>query len=135
MLLYFPTRVLSNLPRYSPTISVFCFALSYSAPATSTSTNGQTIPLPFLGRCRAPRTYQEQEEVIRLHHYFTALSAAYPAKWISTTQSTNSCYLLPKASLNVRNALAQIDILVNNNKTVFKFPTYILDSVNYIMVE
>lgn len=55
---------------YLPTISVFCFALSYSAPATSTSTNGQTIPRPFLGRCLAPRTYTWQVEEAKCLHYF-----------------------------------------------------------------
>lgn len=30
--------------------------LSYSAPATSISTKGHTIPRPFFGRCLAPST-------------------------------------------------------------------------------
>ena len=40
----------------SPTNSVFCLVLSYSAPATSISTKGHTMPRPFFGRCRAPST-------------------------------------------------------------------------------
>lgn len=39
-----------------PTNSVFCLMLSYSAPATSISTKGHTMPRPFFGRCRAPST-------------------------------------------------------------------------------
>ncbi len=40
----------------SPSESVLCLALSYSAPQTSISMRGQTIPRPCLGRWRAPKT-------------------------------------------------------------------------------
>lgn len=46
----------------SPTNSVFCLLLSYSAPATSISTKGHTMPRPFFGRCRAPSTCKADKD-------------------------------------------------------------------------
>lgn len=43
----------------SPTTSVLLLLLSNSEPQTSTSTKGQTMLRPFLGRCRAPRIWGE----------------------------------------------------------------------------
>lgn len=51
-----------KLEQHSPSESVFCLALSYSAPHTSISIRGQTMPRPCLGRCRAPKTFRKEEE-------------------------------------------------------------------------
>lgn len=49
-------------PDFLPTTSVLFLPLSNSEPHTSTSTKGQTMLRPFLGRCRAPKIWREEEE-------------------------------------------------------------------------
>lgn len=49
--------------RHLPAESVFCLTLSYSAPHTSISIRGQTIPRPCFGRCRAPNTFRQEIQV------------------------------------------------------------------------
>lgn len=51
-----------RVEQHLPSESVFCLALSYSAPHTSISIRGQTMPRPCLGRWRAPKTFRQEEE-------------------------------------------------------------------------